>query len=532
MVEPLVRLLGPVQYVDSDGSVVELPSVSLRRLLGVLAVSGDQTLRAEYLVELLDLSRGALRTSLSRLRSRIGERAIHTEGAGYHLRCDVDSVRFTALLGDRDHPDPLSRIEEALALWRGSAIEEFRHEAWAEADAARLDELRLVALEDRAELLIARGRSGEAVAALEAHVAANPMRDRPRGLLMEALAGDGRQADALRVFQQYRGFLADETGTEPSPHVQSIDLRVAARWRELDLSSDARLRTTRVGGWRERTRIEIPLARAIEQAAPLIGRTRELAALEAELALARGGELRAVRLSGDAGIGKTTLLAAFARAPRGSSAAMLYGRCDEVSVPLQPFRSIVRTVVEHAPLPVIREHAELHGGELLRLAPHLRSRTWVPDPIEGGDAIERFHLFEAIADLLRRVAAARPITLVLDDLHWAEPATLVLMRHLVRSLVGSPALVVASYRGAGDELPAGVRAALTDLDRAPIRRLELRGLDDAELAELATSLVGTDHAGSDSIAVLRQQTAGNPLRASQLLLHLRERRGPTRDLAT
>src|SRR5205823_4550514 len=95
---------------------------------------------------------------------------------------------------------------------------------------ARLDELRCVAVEDRAELLIARARPGEAVAALEAHVAVHPLRDRARGMLIQALASDGRQAEALRAYQDYRTALAEETGTEPSARVRSIERRVAAGW--------------------------------------------------------------------------------------------------------------------------------------------------------------------------------------------------------------------------------------------------------------------------------------------------------------
>ena len=79
-------------------------------------------------------------------------------------------------------------------------------------------------------------RPGEAVASLEAHIAANPLRDRPRGLLIQALASEGRQAEALRAYQAYRRFLADEIGTEPSALVRSIERRVAAGWVDDPLS--------------------------------------------------------------------------------------------------------------------------------------------------------------------------------------------------------------------------------------------------------------------------------------------------------
>src|SRR6478609_1512237 len=183
-----VRVLGAVRFITDDGETVDLPSASQRRLLAALALAAGATVRPEYLSDLLDVSLGALRTTVSRLRSRLGESVIRTDSVGYAVTCAVDAATFTDLLLQRpERPDRLAALDEALALWDGNSLDEFRHELWAEAEAARLDELRCVAIEDRAELLISRGRAGEAVAALEAHVVAQPLRDRARGLLMQAL---------------------------------------------------------------------------------------------------------------------------------------------------------------------------------------------------------------------------------------------------------------------------------------------------------------------------------------------------------
>ena len=226
-----VRILGAVRFVTDDGGKVDLPSPSQRRLLAALALAAGATLRPEYLSDLLDVTPGALRTAVSRLRARLGEQTIGTDAAGYRVNCAVDAAKFTDLLLETPvRPDRLAALDAALALWDGEALDEFRHEPWAEAEAARLDELRCVAIEDRAQLLFRGGRGGEAVASLEAHVAKHPLRDRARGLLIQALAVDGRQADALRAYQAYRTFLAEETGTEPSAPVRAIERRVAAGW--------------------------------------------------------------------------------------------------------------------------------------------------------------------------------------------------------------------------------------------------------------------------------------------------------------
>ena len=310
-----VQLLGAIRFVTDEGQTVDLPSVSQRRLLAALALASGATLRPEYLSDLLDVSPGALRTTVSRLRSRLGDDVISTDAVGYRITAAVDTAVFTELLLESpDLPDRLVAIDEALALWDGDVLDEFRHEPWAEAEAARLDELRCVAIEERAELLMDRSRAGEAVAELEAHVAAHPLRDRARALHIQALASDGRQADALRAYQDYRTVLAEETGTEPSALVRSIERRVAAGWSG---TLDDEGSSAPVGETVTRPTFAVPLPGVLAQGPVLVGRRRELTWLEGELVQARAGAMRVVLLSGEAGIGKTTLLAALARTQTG-----------------------------------------------------------------------------------------------------------------------------------------------------------------------------------------------------------------------
>ena len=226
-----VRVLGPIQLVTSSGSVVDIPSVSQRRLLAVLALNVRRSMRAQKLADAFGVSPGALRNSVSRLRRIIGEQALVTTSVGYLLDMDVDAETFclcvhNALLADDARPG----LEQALAMWTGPALGEFEAGPWALADAVRLTEVHASAMEERAADLIAVQRCPEAIASLGVLVTLHPFRDRPRGLLIRALAGAGRQADALRSYQTYRTFLADEVGTAPSVDVQSIERRVAAGW--------------------------------------------------------------------------------------------------------------------------------------------------------------------------------------------------------------------------------------------------------------------------------------------------------------
>ena len=224
-----VTVLGSVGFLAADGRRVELKSAGQRRLLAALAVAGGDTVRAESLGEMLDLGGSALRTALSRLRARIGDDAIATDASGYRIEVNTDATQFEQLIATTSTGVArLNDLDAALALWTGGAFDEFSHEQWAQVKAAQLEDLARVTNESRAELLIGLGRSGEAVSVLEAFVAANPHRDRPSGLLLQALACEGRQADALRAYRSYRKLLADETGTEPSHYVQAVERRIAS----------------------------------------------------------------------------------------------------------------------------------------------------------------------------------------------------------------------------------------------------------------------------------------------------------------
>ena len=225
------KVLGPLQVVGPDAASIDLPGATQRRLVCLLLVRGA-VVSADSLAEQLDLSPGALRTTVSRLRRILGASTLLSVPPGYELRPDaVDARRFedcvAAAAASDDAAEGRRLLEEALSLWRGDAYAEFAHESWAVAETRRLDELRAGAVEDLAGLLIAKGEWSAAIAMLEPVAAAHPFRDRPRGLVMRALADSGRRVDALRVFQDYRRFLIDEVGTEPSPELVALDRAIA-----------------------------------------------------------------------------------------------------------------------------------------------------------------------------------------------------------------------------------------------------------------------------------------------------------------
>ncbi|MDQ1455768.1 MAG: hypothetical protein QOH28_1388 [Actinomycetota bacterium] len=519
-----VRILGGVHLVAGDGSLIDLPSTSQRRLLAILALHSPRRLRSEWLADVLEISPGALRTSVSRVRATVGPAVLETASTGYALVGDVDASRFCRAVADAsDADDRVRALQFALEQWNGPALEEFLGEEWADGEIARLTEIHAGTADDLAESFIEARRPGDAVALLESQIARYPYRDRPRGLLIRALAGAGRQADALRVFQQYRSVLIEEFGTDPSPEVVRIERRVATGWDGIESPS---LASATPEPRESKHAVDIPLASALAHPSGFVGRFDEMEALASELTLVSTSGLRCVMVGGEAGIGKTALLAEFAQQLVSSgSATAAYGRCDETGASLQPFRSVLAACVEHAPASIMTEHVARHGGELLRICPSLSTRVaTAPAPTDSDDATERFLAFEAASDLLGRIAVARPLVLMLDDLQWAEPTALLLLRHLARALVDAPVLLVLSSRDPGEHGSDALRTAFADLDRGETRRLQLVGLAGSELHDLVSanrSIV--DHPEPTQIVeALRIQTAGNPLFASQLIRHWTE----------
>jgi predicted ATPase len=256
----------------------------------------------------------------------------------------------------------------------------------------------------------------------------------------------------------------------------------------------------------------------------VIGRSFERRLLADSVVRARSSGLQPILLSGEAGIGKTTLLAAFAHDVHDRDEHhVVYGRCDEgAAVPLQPFRGLVGWCVGHASSALLEAHAARCGGELLRIAPQLAERVSPREPTTSDDATERFLLFDAIADLLRRIAGDDVLVVMLDDLHWAEPTALSLLRHLTRALADAPVVLIVSYRDS-EQLTDEFRLVLADLDRSDAGRITVRGFDDADLADLVAIEAGV--ATPEVAARLREDSAGNPLYATQLIRHWVESAG-------
>ncbi len=182
---------------------------------------------------------------------------------------------------------------------------------------------------------------------------------------------------------------------------------------------------------------------------PFAGRDAEREALREQWKSA-GADGRSVALiSGEPGVGKTRLTAELARAAHGDGTWVLVGRCDEnITAPFAPWIEILRHVVAHTPAELLAAHVERQGGELTRLVPELHRRVPdVPDPRVLDAETEQLALFDAVVDLVDAVAADAAALVVIDDAHWADGSSLGLLRHVVRRLPPTSAvLVIVTYR--------------------------------------------------------------------------------------
>ena len=294
------RILGPLEVVE-QGRVLPLGGARQRTLLALLLTHANEIVSADRLVDELwgpqppRTAGNTLQYHVSQLRKALAPRdAIVTQEPGYLIRIgqdELDLLRFEALVKEaREAPPELAaqRLREALDLWRGPPLADLANESFAQIEIPRLEELRLDALERRFEADLALGRYPELVGELQALVAEHPLRERLRAVLMQALYGSDRQAEALEIYRETRQLLVDELGIEPSPALQELEQAI--------LRHDPALRSQQATARR----------RAIMVAATDPGRLDDVLAIAEPLARRPSREIILARLMPDAAELSTT----------------------------------------------------------------------------------------------------------------------------------------------------------------------------------------------------------------------------------
>ena len=511
-------LLGPVRISRGD-QPIDLTIGKGQALLAYLAISGAPQTR-EHLLDLLwpqshpDAARKNLRNSLWRLRQTLGNEAVLTEDELVLLSSSVwtDVSTFesgmNAQLAATEHQAGES-MESILALWRGPLLDGLRmtdapdFDLWLAGERDRLGQIYLGGIKH----LLARHREAgqwrESITVAQQALAYDGTQESIHVALMEAYAYLGQRTDALRQYDTLRTVLEQELGIAPLADTQALRSKI-------------------LGG-----QLAAPIAPAVEQSTearpprverqrpdrPFVGRRNERETLDEALQLAAGGQLQIVQIFGELGIGKSTLWQQWS-VGLPPAITVLEARCldSTQSLPFAPIAGLFGTQIcmerfagQRSPV------SPVWLTELTRLLPHIRDfRPELPTPVTVPPEEERRRLFEALAQSLRALAAA-PLILFIDDLHWADQATLDWLTYLADRMRDEPLLLVCAYRA--NEASPGLANQFAAWSRTNVARpLSLAPLSVDEATELIAALDGNvgmvDH--------LHSQSGGNPYYLTEL----------------
>jgi DNA-binding SARP family transcriptional activator/tetratricopeptide (TPR) repeat protein len=499
------RILGPLEVL-ADGRVLDLGGQKQRALLAVLVLEPNRVVSSDRLIEALweeeppQTAQKALQVYVSQLRKLLGKERLQTKAPGYLLRVEQGELD----LGTFQHLYKEGRHAEALSLWRGPPLAEFAYQRFAQSEIARLEELRLACLEDRIEADLGSGLQAGLIGELDALVKEHPLRQSLRAQLMLALYRSGRDAEALDAYQNARRVLVEELGIEPSRALRELQQAILNQDPVLELAPAS----------------AVAVAATEASRAIFVGREPELEELRGGLDAAVAGRGGLFLLVGEPGIGKSRLADELIRQARARGARVLVGRCWEAggAPPYWPWVQALRTYLEQSEPAALRSQLGTGASDLAQLLPELRDPfPDLPEPPTLEPESARFRLFEAVSAFLRRVGQARPLVLILDDLHAADEPSLLLLQFLARELEESRLLVVGACRDV-DPIPKGpLRTALTELAREPVTRsLALAGLGEREVARFI-ELTSGEAPSEELVATIHEETEGNPLFVGEIV---------------
>jgi DNA-binding SARP family transcriptional activator len=541
-----IRLCSPV-LVDANGQRLDagLPGRQGRLLFAYLVLNRSRGCPRDELVDVLwpegppAAADSALSALLSKLRRALGEGVLTGRGElrlrfDGPVRVDIEDSRVAIAEAEGameagDHAVAAQRARDALT----TDLQTFLPDAeggWAAEQRRELDTIRLRALETLAEAGLRQGgrELGAAEQAARAAIAAAPFRESAHRLLMEVHEAAGNPAEALRAFEELRSLLREELGTTPGPAAMAVFERVL-RGEPPPLQRTAAPVAAVPGLAWEPAPWPAPLAVAVDRHA-LVGRGVELAYLERCWREAADGQRALVLLAGDAGIGKTRSAAELASRAHEDGAVVLYGRFDEETLtPYQPIVEMLRGWSAGAPLDSLRDRLGPRSGELGILLPEFGpppSDQQIVGTMSGPEAdAQRFRFFDAVAALIGEIGSTAPLVLVFDDLHWADRPTLQLLRHLVRSPAPRRVLFLGTYRESEISDRHPLHELIGDLRReGTLRRLELTGLEEAEVGELVAELASAP-ASASFVHALAGETEGNPFFIEEVVRHVRDTSG-------
>lgn len=502
-----------------------------RRLLGILLTARGARVPAERLIDWLwpdappDAAAATLRSAVSNLRraldpasgARAPSRYILTRSGGYawNTQSDarIDADEFLAQLAPAADGRPhgseggarrRAALRRAIELYRGDYLADDPDALWATALRESLRERFLDALRELAELQIADGSPGAAIALARRGLAHDPLHEPLYRVLMRAQAEDGDMAGALQSYERYRQMLDAELGAAPAAQTQALHAAIL-RGETLGASPPPPPQP-----------IAAQLPAQAPPGAPFVGRARDAAALNGWIDDLFQGRGCVVAIVGEAGIGKTRLAREALRAAIGRGALAIQLRCNplERDLPFAPLSEALRPLVRAAPEAALRRLPPAALAQVADLLPVLHERLPDLPTLPAAPPLEsRNRLLDGLVDLALALARDGPLAAWCDDAQWADEATLAALGRLARYAPRRALLLILSYRS--EDLPEApaLHELLRTLGRAMLLRPLVLGRFDAD--EVAQFLAGLAQVDPSQVARLAPRMAassgGNPL---------------------
>jgi DNA-binding SARP family transcriptional activator len=529
------RVLGPLE-VSSGGRPLSINGKPAS-LLALLLVHANEVVSTDRLIDGLwgeappksaaKLVQGYVSQLRRSLIARRGDDsvggAVLTRPSGYVLRLEpgqLDAERFRTMLdqgrmalGQGDAYGASHILGDALGLWRGPPLADFAYERFAQEEIARLEELRLIGIEERVEADLALGRQADLVSELEGLIAHHPLRERLRAQLMLALYRCDRQSEALHAYQEARRMLVGELGLEPSRRLRDLEQAILRQDPTLDLARPRLAPPKPAEDGQE--------AFARRSGGVFVGREREIEVLLRALGDVLAGTGRLLVIGGEPGIGKSRLAEELASAATERGAGVLWGRCWEAggAPPYWPWVQAIRSHVRETDTDQLLRELDVDGAEIADVVADVREHVpdLGPSRIVSDPQTARFRLFDAIAGFLKRVARVQPLMVVLDDLHWADEGSLRLLEFVARELAGARLLLVGTYRDVELSRRHPLSQTLAQLTRERLfERVVLRGLSSEDVAQFIEAACGSS-APRALVSAVHAQTEGNPLFVTEVV---------------
>ncbi len=423
-------------------------------------------------------------------------------------------------------------LQQAVNLYRGPFLAGFslpdspEFEAWATQERYAWERLYLEALATLIEERAARGEHDAAIAYARRYLETDDLAEDVHRRLIELYATAGHRSEALRQFERCAVILERELGVSPLPETRAVYQAI--------LADQPPPRLVARPAWMTLPGLDVPL----------VGRDEVMRRLEQAYARAQAGQGGVVLISGEAGIGKSRLMQEFATHLEDQTLVLVgAGHPAAQTTPYQPIIQALRTVLsrgaeeqrsrgkDFAPAPLLpRSLAQIWLAEASRLLPELRDMyPDLPPPLPAEPDEARSRLFEALSQIILGLATS-PLLLCLDDLHWADSATLDWLAYLGRHLQGSRLLIIGAYRSEETDALIELRHNLTR--QGILSELKLAGLDKAAVLQLLRHLLVPILADEALAGRLQRATGGNPFFLLETLRVLIESGQPLEELVS